>query len=128
MRFLNEKKQDLDCNPNELILKTNKMLNLLKKWYTLYIAVSTIIIIQSVVFEFINIYSFNTSLLTFYNILFSSLLLTSLWFFVKQIVENKIKFAKEIKELKNFKRNNIWEEKHFYSINTNIKSKWQHES
>lgn len=116
-QIVKKQKQNFRLHPKLINLKkTNKMLNLLKKWYTLYIAVSFIIIIQSVVFEFVNIYGINTSLLTFYNIIFSTLLLICFWFFVNQNVVNKIKFEKEIKELKKFKRNFNFFQFHYKSI------------
>lgn len=77
----------------------------LKKWCILCLAVSFVIIIQSVVFGFGNGIWINDSIRSFYPFFFSTVLLSTIWFALKAILENKIKFEKEVKELHRFKRN-----------------------
>lgn len=81
------------------------MLNLSKKWCNIYVVVSSIIIIQSIIFELTNINGFNTSILTIYNIIFSTILLTLVWFFIKSTLGNKEKLEDDVNELKRFKNN-----------------------
>lgn len=77
----------------------------LKKWCVLCLAVSCIVVIQSLVFGFSNP-SFPTILsINFFGFLFSMVLVASIWFFIKPVLENKVKGEKEINEFKKFKRN-----------------------
>lgn len=77
----------------------------LKKWCVLCLSVSFIVVIQSLVFGFSNP-SFSTILsINFFGFLFSMVLFSSIWFFVKPILENKITGEKEMNEAKKFKRN-----------------------
>lgn len=77
----------------------------LKKWCVLCIAVSLVIIFQSLAFSFGNTTWIGYSISNFYSFIFSAVLLTPIWFSIKPIVENKIKFEKEVNELMRFKRN-----------------------
>ena len=77
----------------------------LKKWCVLCLAVSFVIVLQSVVFTLGNASWFNNNVTDYYPFIFSSILLTSIWFSIKPILENKIKFEKEANELMRFKRN-----------------------
>lgn len=77
----------------------------LKKWCVLCLAVSFVIVLQSVVFTLGNASWFNNDVTDYYSFIFSTILLTSIWFSIKPILENKIKFEKETNELIRFKRN-----------------------
>ena len=77
----------------------------LKKWCVLCLAVSFIIVLQSGVFTLGNASWFNNDVTDYYSFIFSTILLTSIWFSIKPILENKIKFEKEANELMRFKRN-----------------------
>jgi uncharacterized membrane protein len=77
----------------------------LKKWCILCLAVSFVIVFQSFVFTLGNASWFNNDVTNYYSFIFSTILLTSLWFSIKPILENKIKFEKEANELMRFKRN-----------------------
>lgn len=77
----------------------------LKKWCILCLAVSFVIVLQSVVFTLGNENWFNNDVTNYYSFIFSTILLTSTWFSIKPILENKIKFEKEANELMRFKRN-----------------------
>lgn len=77
----------------------------IKKWCVLCLAVSFVIILQSIVFTIGNASWFNFPITNFYSFMFSTILLSSIWFFVKPILENKIKYEKEANELMRFKRN-----------------------
>lgn len=77
----------------------------LKKWCVLCLAVSFIIILQSLVFGFTTA-SFIETIFSanLFTVLFSAILITSLWFLVKPMIVQKLKFEKEVSELKRFKR------------------------
>jgi uncharacterized membrane protein len=77
----------------------------IKKWCVLCLAVSVVIILQSIAFTIGNDTWFNHSISTYYSFAFTSILLSSIWFSVKPIMENKIRFEKEVNELLKFKRN-----------------------
>jgi uncharacterized membrane protein len=77
----------------------------LKKWCVLCLAVSFVIILQSVVFTLGNDSWFHNDVTDSYAFIFSTILLTFIWFAIKPILENKIKFEKEVNELMRFKRN-----------------------
>jgi uncharacterized membrane protein len=77
----------------------------LKKWCVLCLAVSFVIVLQSVVFTLGNENWFNNDVTDYYSFIFSTILLTSIWFSIKPILENKIKFEKEANDLMRFKRN-----------------------
>uniref|UniRef100_UPI00374CDD70 vitamin K epoxide reductase family protein n=1 Tax=Flavobacterium sp. TaxID=239 RepID=UPI00374CDD70 len=77
----------------------------LKKWCVLCLAVSFIIVLQSLVFSFTTTSFFNITAINFFGFLFSSILLTSIWLFVKPVFEAKLKAEKGETELKKFKRN-----------------------
>ena len=77
----------------------------LKKWCVLCLAVSFVIILQSVVFTLGNDSWIHNDVTDFYSFIFSTILLTFIWFAIKPILENKIKFEKEVNELMRFKRN-----------------------
>ena len=77
----------------------------LKKWCVLCLAVSFVIILQSLAFSFRNFTWLNYSITDFYDFIVATILLSSLWFSIKPTIENKIKFEKEVNELKRFKRN-----------------------
>ena len=77
----------------------------IKKWCVLCLSVATVISIQSFVFlttTFI-LSTFNITL--FFGYLFSAVLISTIWFFIKPILETKFKIELEINELKKFKRN-----------------------
>lgn len=76
----------------------------IKKWCVLCLAVSFLIVMQSLVFGSATT-SFSTILSAHpFVFLFSSVLFSSLWFFVKPILETKIKIEKELITSKKFKR------------------------
>lgn len=77
----------------------------IKKWCVLCLAVSVVIILQSAVFSLGNVTWFNYSVLDFYYFIVSTVLFSSLWFFAKPILENKVKLENEVTELNKFKRN-----------------------
>jgi uncharacterized membrane protein len=77
----------------------------LKKWCVLCLAVSFIIVLQSLVFGFATTSFSNIIAINFFGFLFSGILLTTIWLFVKPILEAKIKAEKGEMELKKFKRN-----------------------
>ncbi|CAM4425010.1 vitamin K epoxide reductase family protein [Flavobacterium terrigena] len=77
----------------------------LKKWCVLCLAVSFVIIAQSLVFSFGNVTWFDYSISHYYTFIVSTILLSSLWFSIKPIIENKVKFEKETNRLMRFKRN-----------------------
>jgi protein-disulfide isomerase/uncharacterized membrane protein len=77
----------------------------LKKWCVLCLAVSFIIVLQSLVFGLATTSFFNLESLNLFGFLFSGILLTTTWLFVKPILEVKIKVEKDVNELKKFKRN-----------------------
>jgi len=76
----------------------------LKKWCVLCLLISSVILLQSLFFvllttSFVNIMSVNS-----FGVLFSGIVLSSLWFLVKPILTQKIKFEREANELTRFKR------------------------
>lgn len=73
-----------------------------KNWTIWYSIISTIIILQFVLFNWMNI---KTSFLNNYWFLFSTFLVTTFWIFVKHILEKNNSYKKEIQELNHFKRN-----------------------
>lgn len=77
----------------------------LKKWCVLCLAVSFVIALQSLVFALGNETGFNYVITDFRIFIFSTILISSIWFSTKPILENKIKFEKEANELRRFKRN-----------------------
>ncbi len=77
----------------------------LKKWCLLCLVVSFVILIQGLVFGFESQHFTNIFTLHFFEFLFSTLLFTSLWLFIKPVLSSKIKGEKEVNELKKFKRN-----------------------
>lgn len=77
----------------------------LKKWCVLCLAVSTVMVLQSLVFGFTTASFFTITVLNGFGFLFSVILLTTIWLFVKPIFEAKIKAEKGETELKKFKRN-----------------------
>jgi uncharacterized membrane protein len=77
----------------------------LKKWCVLCLAISFVIVFQSVVWVLMD-QSFSViSFSSLFSYLFSLIVVTSLWLGIKPILENKIKAEKEINELKKLKRN-----------------------
>ena len=76
----------------------------LKKWCVLCLAVSVIILIQSLVFSFA-ITLINISKISIFSFLLSTILLVTIWLLVKPILESKIKIEKEVIDFKKFKRN-----------------------
>lgn len=87
-----------------------------KKCSVFCITIVSIIIIQSAILYFGNINWNNHSTTTIYTILFSAILFSTIWLFVKPILDSKIKFEKEINELKRFKRNFNFFQFHYKSI------------
>ncbi|OGS74869.1 MAG: hypothetical protein A3G95_03555 [Flavobacteria bacterium RIFCSPLOWO2_12_FULL_31_7] len=77
----------------------------IKKWCVLCLAVSFVIILQSVFFTLGNTTAYSFAVTDFYSFVFSAILLSTIWFLVKPILENKIRFEKEANELMRFKRN-----------------------
>lgn len=77
----------------------------LKKWCVLCLAVSFVIILQSIFYGFGPATWFNYSITNIYYFLFSTILLSSIWFSIKPLIEKKMKLEKEVKELNRFKRN-----------------------
>lgn len=77
----------------------------IKKWCVLCLAVSFIIVLQSLVFGFTTTSFIPVLSINFFEFLFSSVFITSAWLFVKPILEAKIKADKEVIEVKKFKRN-----------------------
>jgi uncharacterized membrane protein len=77
----------------------------LKKWCVLCLSVSFIIVLQSLVFSFATTSFFNIITINGFGFLFSAILLTGLWFFMKPTLYAKIKAEKGETELKKFKRN-----------------------
>ncbi|WP_395058067.1 vitamin K epoxide reductase family protein [Flavobacterium sp.] len=77
----------------------------LKKWCVLCLVVSVVIVLQSLVFGFTTTSFSNFIAINFFGFLFSGILLTTIWLFVKPIFEDKIKAEKDVTQLKKFKRN-----------------------
>lgn len=77
----------------------------IKKWCILCLAISFIIILQSLIFTMGDNIVFNYSITIFNSFIFSSILISLIWFSAKPVLENKIKFEKETNELMRFKRN-----------------------
>ena len=77
----------------------------IKKWCVLCLAVSAVIVLQSLVFGFTTTSFSNITAINGFCFLFSAILLTTIWLFVKPIFEAKIKAEKGETELKKFKRN-----------------------
>ncbi|SFB00467.1 Vitamin K epoxide reductase family protein [Flavobacterium swingsii] len=77
----------------------------LKKWCVLCLVVSFIIVLQSLVFIFATTSFFNIIIINGFGFLFSAILLTTIWLFVKPVFEAKIKAEKRETELKKFKCN-----------------------
>jgi uncharacterized membrane protein len=77
----------------------------IKKWCVLCLAVSAVIVLQSLVFGFTTTSFSNINAINGFCFLFSAILLTTIWLFVKPIFEAKIKAEKGETELKKFKRN-----------------------
>lgn len=77
----------------------------LKKWCVLCLAVSFLILIQSLVFVFTNPITLSLFQVNSSALLFSSILLTSFWLFLKPIIESKFKLENVNIELNKFKRN-----------------------
>ncbi len=76
----------------------------LKKWCVLCLAVSGVLIIQSLVFGFSNQSFPDVFQANLFGFIFSTLLVTSLWILLKPVFENKIKSEKEMIKAKKFKR------------------------
>jgi len=77
----------------------------LKKWCVLCLAVSFVILIQGLIFGFANQSFPNVFSLHFFEFVFTSLVFTTVWLFIKPVFTAKIKGEKEVNELKRFKRN-----------------------
>ncbi|WP_310555801.1 vitamin K epoxide reductase family protein [Flavobacterium sp.] len=77
----------------------------LKKWCVLCLVISFIIVMQSLVFGFTATSFFNIAAINGFGFLFSAILLTTLWLFIKPVLETKINAEKGETELKKFKRN-----------------------
>jgi uncharacterized membrane protein len=77
----------------------------LKKWCILCLAVSLVIILQNIMFGIETFSLFNFRITYFYAFIFTTILLSSIWFTIKPIIKNKIKFEKQANELMRFKRN-----------------------
>ena len=77
----------------------------LKKWCVLCLAISGVILIQSFVFGFSNDFSSVIFQINFFGLAFSTVLVISIWMFLKPVLENQIKSDKEIMAAKKFKRN-----------------------
>jgi len=75
----------------------------LKKWCTLCLISATIIFLQSIVFLLTDNFLINFSDSFYY--FFSLAFISAIWFFIKPIVEKKIKSEKQVAELFRFKRN-----------------------
>lgn len=93
-----------------------KMQTLLKKCSAMCLTLIAIIITQSIILAYGNLNWNNFSTTTIYTILFSTILLSSFWFFVKPILESKIKIEKEVSELKKFKQNFNFFQFHYKNI------------
>ena len=77
---------------------------LLKKWCLLCLAISFLIIFQSVVWIFMKQPSFYITS-SLFSYLFSLILIGAIWLGIKPVLVNKIKGEYEISKLKKFKRN-----------------------
>ncbi len=78
----------------------------IKKWCILCLSVAIVIAIQSIYFSIKTTFNFlNLNFTIFSAYLFSMVLLSSIWFFVKPVLEIKLKAELEVNELKKFKRN-----------------------
>ncbi|MEO8234756.1 MAG: vitamin K epoxide reductase family protein [Flavobacterium sp.] len=75
----------------------------LKKWCLLCLAVSAIVVLQSLVYSFLTT-PFIITASQFFITLFLFFFLASLWLFIKPVFETKIKVESDIIELKKFKR------------------------
>ncbi|MES2812950.1 MAG: vitamin K epoxide reductase family protein [Bacteroidota bacterium] len=75
----------------------------LKKWCVLCLIISSIILLQSLIFGLM-ISFIKMVYVSSFGFLFSVVLIASLWFLVKPVLNGKIKFEKETNELKRFKR------------------------
>ena len=77
----------------------------LKKWCMLCLAVSFVIVSQSFIFGFSG-QSFPVVFsIQFFGLLFSFVLITSIWLYVKPVLQGKITAEHSVNELKKFKRN-----------------------
>jgi len=77
----------------------------LKKWCVLCLAVSFIIVFQSVTFGFENSSLLIVSNINLVPFFYSTIFITSIWFTIKPILENKITLEKQVNQLNRFKRN-----------------------
>lgn len=79
----------------------------LKKWCVLCLAVSALIFVSSGIFLYTNYTNFSdwTLHINLSYFLFSAIATTSLWFFIKPILESKFKLENTNNELSKFKRN-----------------------
>lgn len=77
----------------------------LKKWCVLCLAVSFIMMTQCLLFVFSNPSVPEGLYLHSFGFLVSSIVLTSMWFLIKPLFEDKTKAEKEVMEIKKFKRN-----------------------
>ncbi|HLF50705.1 vitamin K epoxide reductase family protein [Flavobacterium sp.] len=77
----------------------------LKKWCVLCLAISFVLVMQGLVFSFIEQPTSEIDFSVFSTYLFSLIILASIWMGIKPILETKIKAEKEINGLKKFKRN-----------------------
>jgi hypothetical protein len=77
----------------------------LKKWCALCLAVSFLLVLQSIIWVFVKQSFLGLSLTGLFAYSFSLISITSLWLAIKPILESKNKTDQSLKDLKKFKRN-----------------------
>lgn len=78
-----------------------------KKWCVLCLVTASIVVVQSLVWFFMAQPLSDIAFFVPFAYLFSMIAITSLWFALKPIFENKIKAEKSVNELMKFKRNYV---------------------
>lgn len=77
----------------------------LKKWCVLCLAISTVLILQGILFASLTTSLFAIQISNFFAFVFSSVAISSLWMLAKPMIESKIKAENSTRDLKKFKRN-----------------------
>lgn len=76
----------------------------IKKWCTLCLAISFLIILQSSLIYFENFSLKTINITNFYPFIFTLIIITPLWLYIKPVLEKNIKLTKENLELRRIKR------------------------
>lgn len=80
----------------------------LKRWCSLCLAISFLILLQSTLWIIMNESFFDLSVTSLFPYLFSMILITSFWLALRPNLENKIKAEKLLIDLQKFKRNYVF--------------------